>query len=138
MPGVRIRPQPDRVVPDDSMIVVRDLSRPKKRPHTGERLEDVLPVCSVCGVQHFHVTFHLQLRAGSIIVTESLWAKLQAMDDHAGFEYVNHVQDPPAQGMQPGVETTLIEKYPMNEIVGAQPRSKLASLLRPSKTARAK
>ena len=138
MAGVRIRPQPDRVVPDNSMIVIRDKSRPKKPPHTGEALVDVLPVCSICGVQHFEVTFHLQLRDGSIIVTESLWAKLQAMIDHAGFEYMNHVDEPPAQGMQPGVETKLIEKYPMNEIVGAEPRSKLASLLRPSKTARAK
>jgi hypothetical protein len=128
------------VVPDNALIVIRDLSRPKKKPHTGEELADVLGVCHHCGVQHFEVTYHLQLRAGSIIVTESLWAKLQAMIDppNAGFEYMNHVEEPPAQGMQPGVEVTQIEKYPMNEIIGAQPRSKLASLLRPSKTARAK
>ena len=142
MPGVRIRPKVDRVVPDNALIVIRDKSRPKilpkKAQQAGQRLEDILPVCSKCGVQHFEVTYHLQLRAGSIIVTESLWAKLQAMIEDGGFEYVNHVQDPPAQGMTPGQETTMIEKYPINEIVGAEKRSKLASLLIPSKTARAK
>ena len=111
MPGVRIRPQADRTVPDDGLVVLRDLGRPFPPPKDGQRLEDVQAVCSKCGVQHFHKSLHLQLRAGSVIVSESVWAKMQKAPDSFGFEYVNHVSDPPAQGMTPGQETKLFEKF---------------------------
>jgi len=111
MPGVRIRPKPDRVVPDSSLIVLRDQARPYPEPRDGRPLADVQAVCSKCGVQHFHKTLHLQLRAGSTIVSEAVWAKMQLMVDDGGFEYVNHVDAPPAQGITPGQETKLFEKF---------------------------
>ena len=111
MPGVRIRPKPDRIVPDNSLIVLQDKTRPIPKPKYGERLEDVRAVCSKCGIQHFYKTLHLQLRAGSVIVSEAVWAKMQMLADDGGFEYVNHVAAPPAQGMTPGQETKLFEKF---------------------------
>jgi hypothetical protein len=115
--GVRIQPQPGRNVPDNAMVVIRDLTRPFDAVNRyGERLVDVQPVCSKCGVQHFHKTFHLQLRAGSVIVSEAVWDTLQRMVDDAGFEFVNYVEEPPAQGIAINAATgvgnvTLIEKY---------------------------
>ena len=109
--GIRIRPQPNRVVPLDAMIVLRDIARPLPAPRDGRRLEDVQPKCSHCGVQHFHKTYHLQLRAGTVIVSTTIWDELLKMPDHGGFEYVNHVSDPPTQHIQPGQETRLIEKF---------------------------
>jgi len=110
MPGVRLRPQADRVVPDSALIVLIDRARPIPVPKDGQRLEDVRAVCSKCGVQHLHKALHLQLRAGSVIVSEAVWAKMQMMPDDGGFEYVNHVESPPAQGLTPGQETRLYEK----------------------------
>ena len=115
--GVRIRPQPSRYVPDDALIVIRDMARPFDPVNKyGERLEDVQPVCSKCGVQHFHKTYHLQLRAGTVIVSEAVWHTLQRMVNDAGFEFVNYVEEPPAQGIAINAATgvgnvTLIEKY---------------------------
>lgn len=111
MPGVRIRPQPDKHVPDNSLIVLRDLNIPIPPPKNGQRAEDVVPVCSKCGIQHFHQTWHLQLRAGSVIVSAAVWENMQRMVNDADFEFVNEVPDPPAQGMTPGEETKLFEKY---------------------------
>ena len=111
MPGVRIRPLPDRVVPDNSLIVLRDLAQPLPPDKRGARLEDIVPVCSKCGVQHFHQTWHLQLRDGTTIVSAAVWANMQRMHEDGGFEFVNEVPDPPAQTMQPGQETLLIEKF---------------------------
>ena len=110
MPGVRIRPQADRVVPDNSLIVLKDMNRPFPAPKDGQRLEDVRAVCSKCGIQHLHKTLHLQLQAGSTIVSEAIWIKMQGMVDDGGFEYVNHVAEPPAQGMTPGQETKMFGK----------------------------
>lgn len=109
--GVRIRPQADRVVPVNGMIVLRDLNRPRPQPKYGERLEDVQPFCSKCGIQHFYKTLHLQLRAGTTIVSDAVWQYMQTMPDDGGFEFVNIVYEPPAQTMIPGQETQLIEKY---------------------------
>ena len=41
MPGVRIQPRPDRVAPDNALIVVRDVTRPFPQPKDGQRLEAV-------------------------------------------------------------------------------------------------
>ncbi len=106
--GIRIRPQPDRVVPDNAMIVIRDISRPFKE------ISDKAP-CGICKIPHYHKTYHLQLRAGSVIVSPTVWRKLQNLVDDGGMEYVNPVAEPPAQGIaieQNGAgEVTLIEKY---------------------------
>lgn len=97
MPGVRIRPK-DRHVPVSSMCVVRDIARPFPPPADGRRLADVQPKCSICGVQHFHKTYHLQLDGdGTAIVSPTIWQHLEGMVDSAGFELVNYVADPPAQ-----------------------------------------
>ena len=111
MPGVRIRPLPDRQVPDNSLIVLRDMAKPLPPDKRGARLEDIVSVCSKCGVQHFHQTWHLQLRAGTVIVSPKVWANMQLMHENGGFEFVNEVPDPPAQTMQPGRETELVEKF---------------------------
>ena len=116
MAGVRIRPK-NRHVPVSSMCVVRDLARPFPPPANGRRLEDVQPKCSICAVQHFHKTYHLQLDGdGTVIVSPGIWAQLQTMVDAAGFEYVNHVEDPPAQRLAlgeielpPAVEVPAVE-----------------------------
>jgi hypothetical protein len=122
------------------MIVVRDITRPLPKPKYGERLEDVQPFCSICKIQHFHKVYHLQLRAGSVIVSETIWEKLQQMVETAGFDFMNYVEDPPAQGINPGKETKLIEKYPINDTTPISRMARMAKLLRPdkpSKTARA-
>ena len=111
MPGIRIRPVADRTVPDNSLIVLRDLSRPRPAPKDGSMLEDVQAVCSKCGIQHFYKTLHLQLRAGSVIVSEAVWLNMQLLVDSGGFEFVNPVPDPPAQSLTPGKETKLFEKF---------------------------
>jgi hypothetical protein len=126
MPGVRLRPAPDRTVPDNALIVVRDISRPFPQPTNGQTLEQVQAVCSQCGVQHFHKTYHLQLRAGSVIVSETIWAKLQAMPDNGGFVLVNYVEAPPAQSITPGKEAELIEKFSV-DISPVKKRSRIGS-----------
>ena len=97
MPGVRIRPRPDRVVPDNALIVVRDVARPFPQPRDGRRLEAVQPVCRLCGVQHFEKTYHIQLQDGAAIVSTTIWEKLQGLVEYGGFEKVNVVEKPPAQ-----------------------------------------
>lgn len=136
MPGVRIRPLPDRPVPDDSMIVLIDKHRPY--PKVNKYGERRTTVCSICKIQHLFKAYHLQLRAGSVIISETIWAKFQTMPDNGGFEYMNHVEYPPTQTLTPGSETRLIEKYPIIEIAPAVERNRLAALIRPrSKSARA-
>ena len=112
--GVRIKPQADRVVPDNGMVVLTDRNRPRPQPKYGEKLEDVQPYCSKCGIQHFYKTLHLQLRAGSVIVSHAVWEYMKTMVDDGGFEFVNVVDEPPAQTMVPGQETRLLEKYVMD------------------------
>lgn len=113
MPGYRItlKPEWQTHVPPNTLIVERDITRPLKPPHTGERLEDAVPVCSKCRVQHFHKTYHLQLRAGTVIVSETIWQNLQQMTPQR-WELVNVVEDPPAQTIEPGKEPQLVEKVP--------------------------
>lgn len=90
--GVRIRPTVDRNVPAGSLVVVRDVARPFVPPHS---------VCSTCGVPHTCKTYHLQLDAdGCVMVSATVWAKLQAMVDRGGFELVNTVAEPPRQTLQ--------------------------------------
>lgn len=129
MPGVRITPNDDRKVPDNSIIVLSDISRPFKKPKHGEKLEDIKSVCGTCGVKHLVKTYHLQLRGGSVIVSETIWAKFQTMPDNGGFKYLNHVENPPAQGIGPGTEPVLIEKFSMTEVAPAIKQAKLAKLL---------
>ena len=121
MPGVRIKPKEGTHVPDDALIVVRDLSRPIPAPKDGRRPEDVLRVCHRCGVQHPCKTYHFQLRAGSVIVSDTVWARLQSMVNGGGFEFANEVPDPPAQGMFPGQEkeVTMLEKMIRNVTIPA-------------------
>ena len=133
MPGVRIAPAPDRTVPDNAIIALRDLSRPLGDPAV---LDKVKEPCATCVTKHFHKTYHFQLRDGSVIVSETIWAKLQVMPDSGGFTLVNYVEEPPAQGLTPGEPVSLIEKYPLNEVAPTKQRSRVASLFRPkSKTA---
>jgi len=112
MEGIRIKPVSERNVPDSAMVVVRDISRPFPAPRDGTPIQDVQPVCQHCGVQHFHKVYHLQLRAGTVIVSTVIWAKLQAMPDNGGFEFVNVVDRPPTQEIGPNQEPKLLEKVP--------------------------
>ena len=112
--GIRIRTRPELGFPDGAMVVVIDHARPFPPPRSGARIEDVQPTCTTCHVQHFAKTYHLQLRAGSVIVSDEVWANLQGLADNP-FEAVNPVPDPPAQGIVPGSEqpVELIEKFVM-------------------------
>lgn len=98
MAGVRIQPRPDRYVPDNALIVVRDITRPFREPKVG-RLQDVQPVCRLCGVQHFEKTYHIQLQGGTAIVSTTIWEKMQRLVEYGGFEKVNVVEKPPAQNI---------------------------------------
>lgn len=138
--GVLIRPKQGTHVPDNGVIALRDKGRPLPEPKYGEKFEDVQPVCSICKYQHRFKTTHLRLNAGQIIVSESLWQYIQKFPDNGGFEFVNHVENPPAQGVQPGRETKLIEKYPNNEITslgGGSFASRMAAALRKNEPDRA-
>ena len=98
--GIRIQPRPVLGFPDGALIVVVDHARPFPPPTDGQRLEDVQPVCAACQVQHFAKAYHLQLVAGSVIVSTTVWDRLQGLADNP-FEYANHVAHPPAQGIGP-------------------------------------
>jgi len=115
MPGIRIRPQPDRRTPDNAIVVVVDNSRPIPAPKNGKPLHEVKAVCGTCGVLHRFKTYHFQLRAGSVIVSPVIWGYLTAMVDDGGFEFMNTVSDPPAQQLNIGPdgmgEVILLEKY---------------------------
>jgi hypothetical protein len=112
--GVRIRPRPELGWPDGALIVVVDHARPFPEPTTGHRLVDVQPVCPRCGVQHFAKNYHLQLRAGTVIVSHEIWSNLQRIPDNP-FEYANTVGEPPGQAINPNARepVQLIEKYSM-------------------------
>lgn len=105
--GVRIRPRSDLGWPDGAMIVVVDHARPFPQPKTGERLEDVQPICPQCRVQHFAKNYHLQLRAGTVIVSHTIWENLQRLADNP-FEAVNVVAEPPTQTIEVGGEAHYI------------------------------
>lgn len=112
--GIRIEPKPGVDIHPDGMIVVVDHARPYPAPATGEALEDVLPLCPICRVQHFAKAYHIQLRAGTAIVSPQIWSNLQALADNP-FVFVNTVADPPAQVLDPwsGRPPELIEKFVM-------------------------
>ena len=117
MSGIRIRPQPARHVPDNAVVVVVDKTRPIPLPKDGRPLSDLIDDCKTCGYLHEHKTYHLQLRAGSIIVSDTIWGRLQGLIDNGGFEFMNIVEDPPAQGLSINTDGTadvvLLEKYVM-------------------------
>ena len=115
MSGIRIRPRPDRPVPDNAIIVVVLKHRPLKQPKDGRPLTQVKPACETCGYIHEHKTYHLELRAGSVIVSPTIWGQLQNCVDDGGFEYMNHVDDPPTQKLAIGEngrgDVVLLEKF---------------------------
>jgi hypothetical protein len=54
--------------------------------------------CPVCGREHTHKTYHIRLDdQGTAIVSPEVWSKLGRIK--AGFERVDTVADPPAQGV---------------------------------------
>lgn len=73
---------------------------------------DCQPICPTCRVQHFAKTYHLQLRAGSVIVSIGVWDALRGLAENP-FEVANTVEKPPVQGITPGQEVQLIEKFVM-------------------------
>ena len=117
MSGIRIRPQADRHVPDNAIVVIVDKDRPTPLPKDGRPLSAVKETCQTCGILHEHKAYHLQLRAGSIIVSDTIWRRLQGLIDDGGFEFVNVVENPPAQGLSINTDgpssVILIEKYVM-------------------------
>lgn len=95
--GIRIQPQPARIrelgLTDlaGRMIIVRDISRPLGAASVQRR-----ELCKFCGTPHEFKTYHFQLDAdGTIMVSTTIWNRLQAMFDHGGFEKVNVVASPP-------------------------------------------
>ena len=103
--GIRIEPQPDRLdVADNQMIVLRDQSR--KRTVIPET-----PTCDICRVQHDCKTYHFQLVDGAVIVSTTIWERLQAMPDNGGFQVVNVVERPPTQRLAVNVENAPIRHF---------------------------
>lgn len=78
---------------------VRDITRPLNQPQP----------CRWCG-HHDVKTYHLGTRRlpdgmpildddGTVIVSTTIWERLQALWDNGGFEKVNVVSAPPTQGI---------------------------------------
>ena len=97
-------------------MCVTDHARPYPQPRDGQRLEDVQPVCSNCGRQHFAKTYLIRVRAGSAIVSTTVWDRLQRLADNP-FLYANPVPEPPGQIIIPngsgGVSHRYVEKFAM-------------------------
>jgi hypothetical protein len=112
--GIRIRPRAELGWPDGALVVVVDHNRPTPPPTDGTPIEKVKPVCSLCQVQHFAKAYHIQLRAGSAIVSTGVWESLQRIADNP-FEYANPVPAPPGQIISPNTNTPirLVEKFVM-------------------------
>jgi hypothetical protein len=118
--GIRIRPREGIVWPDSAMIAVTDHARPIPPPADGSPIERWIDVCALCRHsgggenRHFAKTYHIQLRAGTAIVSTEVWANLQRLADNP-FEKVNIVTAPPAQGVAPWTNrpVELIEKFVM-------------------------
>ena len=98
--GIRIRPQPARLKAENigsaahRLFILRDHSRPLT-PGPGRS------VCETCGQPHEFKTYHFKLDAeGTIIVSTGVWERMLSMPDHGGFEQVNVVAEPPAQGIK--------------------------------------
>lgn len=118
--GLRIEPKPHVNVHPDGMIVVVDHARPYPPPATGEALEDVLPICPICRVQHFSKAYHIQLRAGTAIVSKEIWKQMELLRTPSGdpdnpFVFLNSVDDPPTQSIDPHSNRPpeLLEKFVM-------------------------
>ena len=79
-------------------MCVTNHSRPYPEPTNGQRLADVQPVCRHCGRQHFAKTYVVHLHRGSAIVSTTVWAELERLDDNP-FVYANPVAEPPTQGI---------------------------------------
>lgn len=113
--GVRIQPRAGLNWPGDATVCVTNHSRPIKPP-AGVRLEDIWPHCRACGRQHFAKTYLIHLTRGSAIVSPTVWARLQELDDNP-FEYVNPVTNPPGQIIRPDMigntRPELVEKFVM-------------------------
>lgn len=94
------------------MVVVTDHARPFAAPADGQFLIDVQPVCMTCHVQHFAKTYHIQLHAGSAIVSSEVWANLCRLSDNP-FRALNPVAEPPDILLFPGQERApeLHQKY---------------------------
>jgi hypothetical protein len=91
--GVRIQPQAARLRAEGitdvagRLFIVRDVSRPLTAPID----------CHMCG-EHQCKTYHLQLDGdGTVMVSTTIWERMQSMHDNGGFEKVNVVAEPPAQ-----------------------------------------
>ncbi len=114
--GIRIQARPDLNWPGDANVCVTDHTRPYPPPRDGTPLEQVQPICRSCGKQHFAKTYLIQLRAGSAIVSTTVWGNLQRLADNP-FVYVNPVPNPPGQLITPnghgGFNVDLIEKFVM-------------------------
>lgn len=115
--GIRIQPRPDLGWPDDANVCVTDHSRPLRPPTNGQSLADLIDPCRSCGQRHFAKTYHIQLRAGSTIVSTTVWDRLQRLDDNP-FVYANPVPEPPGQIIRPdmtgkGHRVELVEKFQM-------------------------
>ena len=94
--GVRIEPDPARLraegITDTAgrLFIIRDISRPF--------IPNPDHPCGVCGTPHDCKTYHLQLDTdGTVLVSTTIWERLQRLYDHGGFRLVNHTPDPPAQ-----------------------------------------
>lgn len=104
--GIRIRPRDGLTINPDGMIVVVDHARPFPPPADGTPLVDVQPLCPICRVQHFAKTYHIQLRAGSAIVSQEIWQQFEMLRTPSGepdnpFVFENTVAEPPAQLIDP-------------------------------------
>jgi len=111
--GIRIRHKTLKGV----LLVVRDQKRPIPNPHNYK-----LPICSSCMVPHDVKTYHLQLDdEGTIIVSKTVYERLSALDDRAGFETSNTVNSPPTQTLQIPIAKKLIQAFdPVKEQVDAK------------------
>lgn len=93
--GLRIRHKTLKGI----LLVVRDQSRPLLTTD-GKPLPSnfILDDCITCGTPHDVKTYHLPLDSeGTTIVSREIFEKLRGLEDHAGFELANVVDDPPDQ-----------------------------------------
>ncbi len=87
--GVRIR-FVGAEVPDNALIIVRDITRPFT-PAPDQ-------ICRLCHRPHDCKTYHIQLNGdGTALVSTTIWKHLSLLYDDGGFELVNTVKEPPAQ-----------------------------------------
>ena len=96
--GIRIQPQAARLKAEGitdvagRLFIVRDVTRPF--------VVDPSQICHHCGRPHECKTYHLQLDGeGTVMVSTRIWERLRGLFDCGGFEKVNVVSKPPAQGI---------------------------------------